>query len=650
MARQPLTARAVRLAVAGAAISAALVGACRNDEPYEGAFDTPIAAAVLQPERERGNGVVLPERPGPFDEPIAFVANAHGGRIVPLALKQGQILNDDATASFLRTNTLPTGGLRLLTSVAVVAPSPRQIDVYAGDRAYGRLLRVPYIVDCEAPDPDPACADAQPDQPVEPDVSWELLEAAPSATITGVQLKRGYTATETWTATYDGERWTVVGSRSGRQPQQFGFTERFIGEDRRLSLVIEGSAQAGDAVVLKTRSGLNEIYVGGTPDVLSLSADQQWMAMIVQDEASDRPVLRWFDPISATPGPYVTLAPDARPTRLSWTEDGQLLVADSGRAAVWEVAPGATTALEHVLPWPVLDVASLDGVDRRMLYVVPLDARELWLFDRDTDEAVDINELLAGVQGMSFTVPIRGIEALRREHLTPEFSDAGVRIIDRSVAVALADGRLVFAHQDTGCLVQDNLGPRTDTQAATDHETNFQRSIPGSAVLELNGASSRHILVSACAGTAKSESWNLRYDQNAQGWAARGSFSGEQEELAREDQRYVSDDGGISLTVLSGATPSQDGWTIDFAVRDGVATINGDNDNDGIREVDLGGAGDPIYFEYRVGTPVAIDEEPAGDAPWVPLDIRPFVLLMGESSDVVGRADPQEATLDLTWN
>ena len=137
MARQSLTLRAL------AAV------ACRTDAPYRGSFAIPVAAAELQPEGG-----------SPWSEPVAYVANARGGLIVPLLLQQAVFLTDDPFASFLPAARLPTGGGRTLGAVAVWA-SPECVDarqpgsatdldcrvnVFAGDAAYGQLVEVQHIL------------------------------------------------------------------------------------------------------------------------------------------------------------------------------------------------------------------------------------------------------------------------------------------------------------------------------------------------------------------------------------------------------------------------------------------------------------------------------------------------------------------------
>ena len=107
---------------------------CRQDEPYGGAFDVPVDAAILA------------EADGPFTEPVALVANAHGGKIAMLALKSGQFVVDDHSAGFLRGNWLPTGGARVLSSVAVWAPERFEVYAFAGDRHFEQLVQVPWVV------------------------------------------------------------------------------------------------------------------------------------------------------------------------------------------------------------------------------------------------------------------------------------------------------------------------------------------------------------------------------------------------------------------------------------------------------------------------------------------------------------------------
>ncbi len=619
------------------ALCIAAAAGCPNVQPYTGAFEVPIAADVLQPEVG-----------GPFSEPIGFVANRHGGQIVQLALKQGRFLTDDPAVSFLRTNQLATGDDRVLTSVAVHAPSLDEVTVFAGDAAFERLLRIPYLLDCSGMSPgDNAACDRDDFGPVEARayVDIDAIVKPDTVEVGALGVKKGWTTTETWTLTYDGEQWIADGTRSGLQTVPIQWGQPWSAMDRRLQLTVSGSANTGDTITVKTRSGLSEIDVGGVPLSLQMSNDHQIMAMVVENRQANTTHLWWFDPATATPLSEVSLPTGAAPHRMDWTEDGRLVVADRARPAVYEVPRGATTATEISMPTPTLDVASLG----QRVYAVSLDGMTMWMASREDGSLIDINAAVEGTQGMTFTSPLQGMSAMSQSYRMPEFTEDGLRRRGRSIALAGASGAVVFAHEDTGCLVQDNLGPRT-VSSGVGNSQDFTLSVTGIAppVLEQNQSSNRSVLVNPCAGIARSERWQLEYDQVLGGWRVEGSVSGEQQRIAMEDERYLSDDGAISFVILGGGLPSVDGWRISFEVTSGVATARGDLDFDGGLDVPIAVPGDPVDFFYRAGLPGAVGSV-AQDDGWYAVDVRPFVLIPGGSSDWVGRVEPQRPLVEVGW-
>ena len=623
MARQSLSLGVVAVALMG----------CNNATPYGGAFEVPVASAVLQPEVG-----------GPFLEPVGFVANQQGGQIVQLALKQGRFLTDDPTVSYLRTNQLPTGDDRVLGSVAVYAPEGSdEVTVFAGDQAFGQLLRVPYIV---GEGPTEATSRVVNEDVAVPD-GHQLTE---------LSVKNGYTTTETWTLTYSStERaYFAQGTRSGYQVEPIRNGEEWSARDRRLNLTLSwsGDPASGASIVIETDSGLTEHDVGGIPTALAMAPDQSLLAVVIEDADTGASFLWWFDPATLELTDQVGLPDGAAPHRLAWSQDRQLLVADRDRSAAYVVAPGETTATELVLPWPTLDVASLtldEGTDdeAQVLYVVPLDGSELWMVDRATNELLDINGLVPGVQGMPFPAPIAGIESMEHSFLSSELTDDGLRRRLRAVAVADVTGGIVFAEARTGCLVQDPLGPRTSLSgndasgSSTDFQFSFSDDTVAGPVLEPNASDNRSVVVHPCAGIARDEQWTLIYDQNQGAWQVEGTVSGLQQGLAFEDERYVSDLGEVSFVILGGAQPSQDGWEITFTVDDGAAQATGNFDNsDNVDENAVRVPGDPTYFFYRVGLAGATDDV-SEDVDWYPVDIRPFVLVPGGATNLVGRVNPQ---------
>jgi hypothetical protein len=655
VARQPL-------------ILIAWLAACREDEPYDGSFEVPVAAGVLQPERG-----------SPWVEPVAYVANGVGGQIVPLLAKKGTFLVDDTYASFLPSRQLPTGGARALQSVAVWA-SPAcadarapdapavvdcQVTVWAGDaRDGGSLVEVPHVLRVEAGFPvegwtdvdgehlDGATwdrADDADDVADAGDITFEDVDqSGNTATLSAVEIKSGWTTTEDWTVTWDGvAAWRITGSRSGPQEKAALPGEPWVGDERRLAFTVDAAGTCGDAgcdrFTLQTRSGVVDHDIGGVPLALALSTDRATLASIVHDRVTDLPVLRFLRPDTGAVAIDVPLAEGALPNRISWGEDGLLWVADRGRASVWSVAPNGT-ATEIPLPFRTLDVALLGST----LFVVAEDGYTVWRLDRDTGALLDGNPWVPDAQGMAFDAPVNGIEAIPVDHLYVGVDDGNVRLSGRTIAVALASSEVMFLEEDTGCLMQDIYGPRTlatgSYGSSLDYSTNFDDAFYGTygAFLEANALNDRHVMVAGCAGTAKPENWTLRFDEARQGWEVEGNRSGVQGALAIEDQRYVSDDGSVSFVVRAGAAPSAQGWQITFVVDDGIATATGDENGDQLQEWLLANPADPIFFHYTVGpTP--------DDLGWKTYDDRGFVLVLGTGSDRVGRVDPQEADIDIAW-
>lgn len=637
MARQPLT----RSSAFGSTLFAGwvLVAGCTLDPAYEGAFELPTAVAVLQPETG-----------GPFEQPVGFVANAIGGNIILLDLKFGRFLTDDPTASFLRTNWLPTGGTRLLAAVAPYAPAPDQVTVYAADRAFETLLRVPYIVGLDAQGfPIDGFIDAAgelQEGPVITDVR-ELVSG--SATLEDLEVKDGYTTTETWVVEFVPSRggWLVTGSRSGMQGNLAVPGLPYFTDQRRLAFTLQGEGTEGDRFEIDTDSGIREIDVGGIPYQLAMSPDQTTLAMSVgAADNLDQAALRFFDPASEALTD-VALPADAEPARLAWSPDGfSLIASDANLPAIWEISADGATIVQHVMPWPTMDVAPLYSLELgRLVYVVPIEGQEVWIYDLDAGAFLDVNAAVPGDQGMPFESPVLGIEAIPLPHLYREVTDDGVRRSGRSVAVSLHEGEVVFMEEGSGCLLQDELGPRTNIDGSigqtTDVFTNFADDIPFSAFMQQNVENTRHVVVNSCAGIASNEAWSLRFDRNVAAWVVDGGLVGEQENLAFEDERYLSDNGEVSFVIRAGSVPSQEGWEMSFTVIDGVLAANGDNDNDGRRDVPMDVPGDPAFFYYEVG-PV--------EGAWALVDLRAFVLVPAQAADVVGRVDPQEGDVEIRWD
>ncbi|MBW1877719.1 MAG: hypothetical protein JRJ84_05115 [Deltaproteobacteria bacterium] len=608
-----------------------VASACRDDDPWEGNFDIPTVGAVLQ--NEVG---------GPFEEPVGYGASIHGGQIAILALKQGRYLSDDDAASFVSAAPLATGRNRVIGSLAAYAPDEQNIVVYAADRAYGQLLRIPHVVGLyERGTPIRV-------RPLATD--WVFLDADESgdrARLDDLKLRLGYTTTEDWVLEYDGEEWWVTGSRSGIQPRTAQAGVGYAAERRTVEFTIQGSATPGDQFQFSTDSGIEELDLGGIPLQLAMAPDQSRIAAVIEDRDDGRMRLLLFDPTTDTVVEEVPLPADAQPHRLAWAPDaGTLFAADVARPSAWEVVrepEGALSVIEHPLPWPVFDVAPMLSEEQRHLFVAPVGARTVWIFDLDADALVDFNPQQDGVNGLDLDTPVQGLEAIPLRYRWPEIDDEGVNRWGRSVAVSLYTGKVVFMAEGTGCLVRDEFGPRTEPVSqygsGLDYSANFS-NVSGAAFLQGNATNDRTVMVNPCGGIARRETWTITYRQNLQAWEVEGSRSGLQEGLVYEDQRYVSDTGAVSFVIRGGTTVSEEGWRISLTILMGVVEANGNNDEDSGREVEFDLPQDPVFFHYLVG---------GSDGGWDPIEDRSFVLVPAAGSDLFGRVDPQSGHIDAWW-
>lgn len=600
-----------------AAIAVLGLAACANDDKFSGSLNTPAPIGVLDPALG-----------GPFTHAIGYVGDRHGGRIRTLDLTTGRYLADDPFASFFRGNGIATGSDRELVGVQPYAPDADHIDLFVIDKRFNQLVRVPHVIG--------RAADGSPEEPVPVVTSQEFTDVDASgdqATLVALTVDADTAATETWTLTCRGAWWDVIGSRSGEQPRAFT-DQLFLSTGDALSFVIRGDATPGDTFTVVVDNGATETDLAGTPTDLAMAPDQSALALIVREGEVD--VVRLIDPVTGTPGAPLTLADGALPTRLAWSSDSTTLwIADRGTPTVWSVDGATAVVTAHPTPWPTQDLAVLDGDAGTTVYLVPLGAQDVWVLDATSDALLDVNPSTPELDPMRLRAPITGLAALPREYRFPN-DDPDVVLLGRSVAVSLASGKIVWMKERTGCLVTDGLGPRTEVTSSTstlsDYKPDFAISIPGTAYLGVVEDGTRHVNVNPCGGVAPAESWILRFDAIAQGWKVEGTVSGMQQSVAYEDARYVSDEAEIHFAMRAGALPSQDGWSMTFNILDGVLDAEGDNNEDGVRELAMDLPGRPAVF-WRL-----VDGRE-----------RPFVVAAAEASDVVVKVDSVTGIVDSLW-
>jgi len=599
---------------------------CADEIAAEPHFDGPMGLAILH--HETG---------GPFNESVGFVANSRSGRITPLDLKHGRLLSDDQASSFLRASYLPTGGDRILGELAVYAPDEETITLFVADKATGTLLEVPYIVGF---DEEPIEFEATVGEPVFVDADG----SGDTATLEGLTVRTGYTTTEDWSISYDGELWWIEGTASGDQSIRAGFDTVYHTDDRELEFTISGTATLGDRFEVSTDSGIITHDLGGTVLALAMAPDQSALAASVYDTSLATSSLVFFDPADGTLLGAVDLSEGASPYRMHWDASGRLFVSDTALASVYEIVlDSSDITLAEVTTietdGPSFDVAAVLTEDYEHVAVAPVGANRVDLYDLVSGERLQVNAFADGSEGLDLGSPVTGIGALPIASQVPEENEWGAQLETHAIAISIFKGELLLMEADTGCLVQDEAGPYS-YGSSTDSYTFTDVGFTSNPLISTDDAEGQAVVVNGCAGLARDQTWDIRFDEIEQKWWVDGTLSGEQEAGALEDERYVSDDGDISFLILAGANPSTDGDTFTVTVDDGVLRLSGDLDRSGESDVYLELPGDPVGFWFDVG---------ATGGGWDELDRRAWVLWPLTNSDAVARGRVETGIIEIIW-
>ncbi len=621
-----MTARLSLLLVPGLA-GLVLLG-CNKDDDTDPHFDGPVAATVLHPDQG-----------GPFEEPVGFVSNSRSGRITLLDLKHGRLLSDQPSCSFLRSSYVATGRDRILGEVAARAPDAERITLFVADLAHDVLVEAPYVLGM---DEWPVLVEPTATEPVFVDAD----ASGDDTTVSGLLLRRGYTTTEDWVLEYDGEAWEAVGSRSGRQDARAWFGEAYHSGMREIELTLSGTATAGDTVEFSTDTAIVEHDVGGAVQAMALHPDQGVLALSVFDRATAQAALVFFDPAQGAVLGSMDLGEGSQPYRMVWTPAGdRLFVADVGLAVAWELTldqadPLASTVRSFAMHAPLADLAYVDTEQGERLAVAPVGLNRVDLYDLASETFVVVNSYTGEPWGVDLGSPVTGLAASSHPVRLPESNEWGGRMVESTVAVSLFSGHLVQLEASSGCLAQDEYGPRSleGDSDAIDFET---LGLGGEPYLWEDEATGRHVAVNDCAGVARDEEWEVIYDEVEQLWWVEGAESGPQDNVVTNDQRYVSDAGAISFTVMSGTVPASDGQRYYFTIDDGVLRASGDLDRYGDEEYAFDLPGRPAAFWFDAG--------PTGGG-WDELDRRSFVLWPITNSDLVGRVRLSSAQIRIVWN
>lgn len=612
----------------------ALALGCTAVEPDPYTFDGPTTAAVLHPD----DG-------GPFDEPIGFVSNARSGRITPLDLKHATLLADQPSAPWLASRGVALGDERQLGELLVWAPEGQRVSILAVDLAHQVLVEAPYIVES---DPDLVVAEPLALEPVS--------EGSGGASLANIEVRAGWTTTETWSMLYDGSVWWVEGSRSGRQAQTATTGVPYRSDNYEIAFTIEGSPASGDRILLDTDSGAVEHDLGAVPLTLRRVPGQDLALVGTWDPQTDSGELLLWDLASQAEVGSVPLGDGTQPweIEIAWEDDGQVLafVGDASLPQVHglliDLETGLLIGSELIeTAGPVQDLAWLagesdDGTPWERLFVAPAGANRVDIFDRSSLEWIDVNPL-DGVDdaGIELYSPVVGLAAVPDRQRLQTTTRWGVYNEAWVVALTLFDGSLMMLDAESGCLVTDSQGARLVEEAGDEKIEFTDRGALSSPVLQIDEATGRRVATSSCGGLVRNESWKITYDGTASNWVVRGAVSGEQVGRLYEDQRYVSDNGGWSIAITSGPLPSTDGDEWSFTTVEGVLRLTEVSDAGSGSTTGFQLPGEPVIFQYDAG--------PTGGG-WDVLDRRTFALLPLTGNDLVLRVWLRTFNVEVVWD
>jgi len=625
-----------RAAMSRLGLAALALSACGPDPALRPTFDGPIWSDIL-----------TPIEGGPFWTDIGFVANSRDGSVVPLDLRHRTAVSDQFGGPFLAPRKVAFGDERQLGQVVAWSPGDESVDVFAIDHTHALMVQAPYVLGV-----------SEAGEPIVPD----LINTDPvfvdddgsgdSASMSGIELRHGFTTTEDWVVEYDGSEWFVTGSASGRQTRSPRFGKQWTSDNRELTFKISGTASAGDRFELSTDVGVVEHDLGGVPLSLLEVPGTDLMLVGLWDREADLGDLLVWDRLTASEVGRIALPESSQPWRLTWDQTGTLFVGDARRSAVYiialdEDAPAASVVEEIATPAPIEALAVVsqeaDTLAHREFYnhlfVAPVDDTRVDLYDLTTGEWVDVNPRDGIVGGLDLRSPVVGMSTVPMAIKLLEETNDGTRRREHVVAVTTFDGALRLIEGPTGCLAIDVQGARLIADVNTELVAFSDLGDISNPVLVTDPATSRQVVSSACGGIARDEAWRLIYDGVEGAWRATGTLSGEQEGLVYEDERYTTDDGGLSWVILAGTWPTTDGDTFTFTIEDGVLEMT---------EITVSTT-DVMTFNLP-GPPLAftMDMGPSGGG-WDEDRTKAHILLPVTNSDAVLRIRPQGWSAEVNW-
>lgn len=598
--------------------------ACSNTLLYNQLFDGPSSVDIL-PKSEQTS----------WKTDLGFVANRRSGKIVPLDLEHNTAFSDQFSAPFIRPRGVATGTGRSLEALIAFAPSNDRITLYALDTRHQTLIQAPYI---EGMLPEPQLI-----TPTASEINFVDADSSGDAPrLENLQLTTGATTTEAWKITYLRGEWQVEGTRSALQENKAITAEDYISDQEELQFTISGSATEGDYFEFSTETGIIEHNLGGIPLEMLKISDPYLLISVFDPEASrswlslfhmiqNQEIGRWEAPEGSQLGKMVQL-------------DDTLFITDTENPHIFELSLDMEDIANSVLETipaisTVHDLEILDTETYTHLFAAMTVEQRVDIFDVETREWKQINPYQELRGGPRLYSPVIGLSKTPRSISLQSTTNFDAKENDHAIVATLFDGSILMLEGETGCVATVAGGSSIDIEGAAYGLIEFIDTGALSNPEAYMSATGNMLSTSNCGGILLDEDWKVRYDGTTGDWKVEGSRSGEQENRARLDKRYRSDNGSFSFLLLSGNYPPTDGDLFVFSTQ--ANTLNID------RILNPSGTSSEVL--EIPSAPVVYQELEAGDDGWINLDGKIFALIPVTNSDLVIKLNLEDWTTEVAW-
>ena len=243
---------------------------------------------------------------------------------------------------------------------------------------------------------------------------------------------------------------------------------------------------------------------------------------------------------------------------------------------------------------------------------------------------------------MVFNSPIVGMSATNNPIYLQTETQWGAQYRDHVVVLTTFGGEVFMAEGQTGCLATTIDGPRLTPPSTVGSESvSFADSGPTSTPsMYADPFYGIQVTTNRCGGILRTEDWTAQYDQLEGNWLVKGSLSGEQQNRALPNKRYVTDKGELSFTIANGTLAPTDGDTFYFSTDSNILRVTELINNQGNREA-LKLPGKPVTFDYLAGPT---------DGGWDINRTRTFALVPITNANIVLRLRLESWEVEVVWN